>query len=80
MRTESYNEFKTWWESQPDGTKVYRVRTFDGNTGNKVGVEFSTEVDDIEDMQTVSGGYYTETATLTRNRAKAQANLQNPVS
>lgn len=69
FRTESFNEFKAWWLVQLAGTVCYRVRTYDGNTGNKVGVEWSSDEQDLEDMREVLEGYYTETATLTRTAA-----------
>ena len=41
--------------------KHWKVKTFDGNTGNCVGIEYTLEPDDLPDMKEVSDGYFTET-------------------
>lgn len=66
-RFESTKEFKPIWDSVPAGTIAWKVKTFDGNTGNCVGIEYTLDRDeDIEDMKQVSAGYYTETYKLTK--------------
>lgn len=66
-RFESTKEFKPVWETLEPGTKAWKVKTFDGNTGNCVGIEYTLDPDnDLEDMKEVSDGYFTETWTLTK--------------
>lgn len=65
-RFESSKEFKPIWDSLPKGTKAWKVKTFDGNTGNCVGIEYTLDSEDLQDMKEVSGGYFTETWKLTK--------------
>ena len=62
----STKEFKPIWDQLPIGTKAVKVKTYDGNNGDLVSVEYSLDRDDIEQMQEVSYGYFTETYTITK--------------
>lgn len=60
-RFESSKEFKPIWESLAKGTKAWKVKTFDGNSGNCIAIEYTIDQNDLPDMRTVSEGYFTET-------------------
>jgi len=66
-RFESTKEFKPIWENLSAGTIAWKVKTFDGNTGKCVGIEYTLDRDeDLADMKTVSAGYFTETWKMTK--------------
>lgn len=66
-RFESTKEFNPIWENCPKGTLAWKVKTFDGNTGNCVGIEYTLDKEaDLSDMKEVSDGYFTETWKLTK--------------
>ena len=70
MRTqtlfESTKEFKPIWDSLPKGTVCWKVKTFDGNTGNSAGIEYTLDRNDLEAMTAVSDGYFFETYKMTK--------------
>ncbi len=63
---ESTKEFKPVWETLPAGTIAWKVKTFDGNTGNCVGIEYTLDSENLQDMKEVSDGYFTETWKMTK--------------
>lgn len=63
---ETSKEFKPIWESLASGTLAWKVKTFDGNTGNCVSIEYTLDRNDLEDMKAVTYGYFTETYRLTK--------------
>lgn len=65
-RFETSAEFKPIWESLPSGTIAYKVKTYDGNSGKCVAIEYTLDNDDLEDMKEVSDGYFTETYRILR--------------
>jgi hypothetical protein len=63
---ESSLEFRPVWDNLPAGTIAWKVKTFDGNTGNCVSIEYTLDKSDLADMRTVACGYFTETYKLTK--------------
>ena len=63
-RFESSKEFRPIWDSLPKGTIAWKVKIYDGNSGNLSGVEYTLDKNDIEDMEAVSEGYFYETYKL----------------
>lgn len=58
---------KKEWAEQPTGTRAYMVKTYNGNTGNCVDIEYvlktgdDDETDDLNDARCVASGYFTDT-------------------
>lgn len=66
-RFESTSEFKPIWETMPIGTEAWMVNTFDGDSGECVGREYTLDCDeDLDDMKEVSDGYFFETYKLVK--------------
>lgn len=65
-RFESSKEFKPIWEALPPSSMAWKVKTFDGNSGKCVSIEYTLDHDDVADMKEVSDGYFTETYKITR--------------
>jgi hypothetical protein len=65
-RFESTKEFKPIWESLPAGSIAWKVKTFNGNSGTCVGIEYTLDHDDVADMKEVSDGYFVECYRLTK--------------
>lgn len=63
---ESYEEFKPILDTLPSGTIGWKVKTFNGNTGKCVAIEYTLDEEDLEDMRAVAGGYFTETTRWTK--------------
>ena len=50
----------------PSGTRLTKVKCYDGNTGNLVSIDYVLKSDErhdeeVEDLQQVSDGYFTDT-------------------
>ena len=61
------------WKNQPAGTKAKMVKTFNGNTGKCVGIDYIliSEDDDLflselKDLKDVASGYFTETYSVVK--------------
>ena len=65
-RFETTKDFKPIWETLPQGSTAWKVKTFNGNTGKCCGIEYTLDYDDIADMKEVSDGYFTETYHITK--------------
>lgn len=65
-RYETSKEFKPVWDLLPSGSIAWKVKTYNGDTGNCVGIEYTTDQMDLSDMKEVSCGYFTETYKITK--------------
>jgi len=63
---ESSKEFRPIWDTLPSGTIVWKIKIFNGNTGNLSSIEYTLDANDLEDMEAVSDGYYYETHKMTK--------------
>lgn len=64
-RYESTKEFRPIWEAAPVGTVAYKVKTYN-DSGDCVGIEYTLDREDLEDMKEVSEGYFTDTWKMTK--------------
>lgn len=58
----------TEWKTQKTGTRAKMVKTFNGNTGKCVSIDYVLESEDddlfnseLKDLKAVASGYFTET-------------------
>lgn len=62
------------WALQPEGTKAFKVKTFDGNNAKCIGITYilktgnDEESEDLQDAKEVSDGYFTETWNVVRQK------------
>lgn len=68
IRSESWKQFKQMvdFDSQPKGYRIFKVKVFDGNTGELCGVEYANNDLEKADMTAVSQGYFFECCWCTK--------------